>query len=89
MKKLLSNQNCDRAVCFSIYVDVIEVHLFIDFTIFQVIPEYILKKYTVKPAYSETTRDQYFSVAKKFLFIEVSVANQSATLSSQVHHGLH
>jgi hypothetical protein len=70
------------------YVDVIKVYLCIDFTIFRVIPEYLLKKYQVKPANSETTWDQYFSFEKKFLFIEVSVANQSVTLSSEVHHGL-
>jgi len=39
------------------YVDVIEEHLYTDFTIFQVIPEYILKKSTAKPAYSETAGD--------------------------------
>jgi len=71
------------------YVDVIKVYLCIQFTIFRVIAEYILKKYTVKPANNETTGDQYFSFEKKFLFIEVSVENQSATVSSEVHHELH
>jgi hypothetical protein len=42
------------------YVDVIEVHPFIGFTIFRVISEYILKKYTVKPANSETTGGPIF-----------------------------
>jgi hypothetical protein len=50
------------------YVDVIEVRLFIDFTTFQIIPEYILKQCTVQPAYSETAGDQFFFLCKEAPF---------------------
>lgn len=46
------------------YLDIIEVLLYIDFTIFQVIPEYILKQYTVKPAYKETAGDHFFPLQR-------------------------
>jgi len=90
MKRLLRKQNCDQAVCFSMYVDVIEEHLCIVFTIFQVIPEYILKKIRRNLHIAKPQGTNFFRCKEApFRRGTWSVANQSATVSSYGHYGLH